>query len=77
MAKDAYAREVSRIEQFEEEARDDAHFRQKILNRASKCGPEKRERFIQSLRDMDRADLAGFIEMTFKQRGEDNDLRGR
>lgn len=62
--------EYDRIHQFEEEARDDAHFRQKILNRASKCSPEKRERFVETLREMDREDLASFIELCFKQRND-------
>lgn len=64
--------EFDRVHQFQEKARDDNHFRQLILNRASKCSPVKRERFIQTLRQMDREDLAGFIEMCFKQRGEKN-----
>lgn len=65
-----YKHEVARINQFKEKSRDDAHFRQLILNRASKCGPDKRERFIDTLRYMKREDLASFVEMCFKQRGE-------
>lgn len=64
-----FAHEVDRINQFKEKARDDNHFRSLILNRASKCSAEKRERFIDTLRAMGRKDLAGFIQMTLKQRG--------
>lgn len=62
--------EVDRINQFEAQARDDAHFRQKIFNRAAKCGQEKRERFITFLKEIGRQELASFVEMTMKQRGE-------
>lgn len=65
--------EMDRIHQFEKKARDDDHFRQMILNRAAKCGPEKRERFIQTLKEMDRQDLAAFISLCLKQRGEGNE----
>lgn len=65
-----YQHEVDRIHQFKDKSRDDTHFRQMIFNRAAKCGPGKRERFIQTLRQMKRDDLASFVEMTFKQRGE-------
>lgn len=67
---DDYIHEVERINQFKEKSRDDAHFKQLIFNRASKCGPEKRERFIETLRYMKRDDLASFVELCFKQRGE-------
>ena len=60
--------EIDRINQFEEEARDDAHFKQKILNRAAKCGTEKRARFIKFLKEIGRVDLASFIEMTMRER---------
>ena len=65
-----YKHEIERINQFKEKARDDAHFKQLIFNRAAKCGPGKRERFIETLRIIKRDDLAGFVEMCFKQRGE-------
>jgi hypothetical protein len=67
---DSYKHEIERVNQFKEKSRDDQHFRQLILNRAAKCGPDKRERFIETLRYMNREDLAGFVEMTMKQRGE-------
>ena len=67
-----FQHEVDRIQQFKDKSRDDSHFRQMIFNRASKCGPGKRERFIQTLRRMKRDDLASFVELTFKQRGEGN-----
>lgn len=62
--------EITRIQQFESKARDDAHFRQLILNRATKCGTEKRTRFIAMLKRIGRTDLASFIEMTMKEREE-------
>ncbi len=62
--------EVERINQFKAKSRDDDHFRQLILNRASKCGPDKRDRFIKMLRHIGRNDLAAFIEMCMKQRGD-------
>ena len=68
--KEEYKHEIDRINQFKEKARDDAHFKQLIFNRASKCSPGKRERFMDALRYMKRDDLAGFVEMCFRQRGE-------
>jgi hypothetical protein len=65
-----YQHEVNRIKQFQEKSRDDAHFKQLIFNRAAKCGPSKREKFIETLRKMKRNDLASFVEMCFKQRDE-------
>ena len=67
---DQYAHEVSRINQFKEKSRDDSHFKQLIFNRASKCSADKRERFMDALRYMKRDDLAAFVEMCFRQRGE-------
>lgn len=65
MDEKSYYHEVDRIHQFKAKARDDKHFRQSILNRASKCGPEKRRRFIQVLRKMGQHELAGFVKLTF------------
>ena len=67
---DPYAHEIDRINQFKAKARDDDHFRQLIFNRASKCSEGKRERFMDALRYMKRTDLAAFVEMCFKLRGE-------
>jgi hypothetical protein len=67
---DPYKHEIDRINQFKEKSRDDDHFRQLIFNRASKCSEGKRERFMDALRYMKRNDLAAFVEMCFKQRGE-------
>ena len=65
-----YKHEIDRINQFQEKARDDSHFKQLIFNRASKCSPDKRERFMDALRYIKRNDLASFVEMCFRQRGE-------
>lgn len=62
--------ELDRIRQFKKKARDDQHFKQMVFNRASKCGEDKRVRFIGTLKKIGRQDLASFVEMTFKQRGE-------
>lgn len=62
--------ELNRIKQFKGKARDDQHFKQLIFNRAAKCGEEKRKRFIETLKNLGRQDLASFVEMTFKARGE-------
>ena len=67
---DPYKHEISRINQFKEKSRDDSHFKQLIFNRASKCSADKRERFMDALRYMKRDDLAAFVEMCFRQRGE-------
>jgi hypothetical protein len=68
---DPYKHEIERINQFKDKARDDEHFRQLIFNRASKCSAGKRERFMDALRYMKRSDLAAFVEMCFRIRGEE------
>jgi len=55
--------EIDRIMQFEAKSRDEDHFRQLLLTRASRCGAEKKERFIRALREMELDDIAGFIQM--------------
>ena len=64
--------EKMRIRQAEEKSKgDDQKFRSIILLRATRCGDDKRERFIEMLKKIGRSDLAGFIEMTFKSRSEE------
>jgi hypothetical protein len=68
----AIEHEKLRIAQAEKKAAgDDAKFRGIILLRATRCGPEKRKRFIEMLYAIDRNDLAAYIQYCFKERSEE------
>lgn len=57
-----YAHEIKRITQFKEQAKDEEHFRQKLLTRAGRCSQEKLHRFIEALKAMELNETAGFIQ---------------
>ena len=57
-----YAHEIKRIKQFQAEAKDEEHFRQKLLTRAGRCNQEKLHRFVEALKAMELTDTAGYIQ---------------
>ena len=61
-----YRHEIDRIEQFKEEADGDFEkFKQKLLVRAGRCGPDKRTRFIEALKEMGLPEVAAFVRMCY------------